>query len=263
MSFSFKPPNVEGNSPESTGEVSSPAAPSQTPVTTNPISIKSPTTAVGGMPLSDRMGKGMHIVQIILFGILGVLVVATVTLFGYQRYLVSSIDSQKKVLDDEDASLASLNLDAMRSLSIRMKVVNQVLGEHASVSTAFAILEKSIENPVTYTRFSLGKSLTGGDYDLQLGAIAPSYKAVAQQLDTLKSDDYSKSFIPKLTYDGLSLDTSGKVSFNLAMSLLIQGKLPELLFTTPTTNSTQAATTADVGVATTTVEGTVVNNTKP
>lgn len=218
MSFSFKPAQVGG---EVQGDSANPSSVS----TSSPISL-------GSMPLSGRVDSesGKSIIQIVLYFIFGALIVVSVLLFAYQRYLISRIESQKQVLDEEDKALGALDLESMRALSNRMKVVSQVLNEHTSVSTAFLILEKSIENPVTYTKFSLTRNESAKGYDLQLGAIAPSYKAVAQQLDTLNSADYKKDFIPKFTYDGLTLSDGGNVNFNLKMSVLIQGKLPESIF---------------------------------
>ncbi len=229
MSFSFKPTQAEG---VAEGDQNG-ASPVSTPA----------TIPLGGMPLGGRVDPNSKrsILQVLLYILFGALVLVTIVLFSYQRYLISRIDAQKNILDEEDKALGALNLEGMRALSNRMKVVNQVLNEHASVSSAFIILEKSIENPVTYTKFSLIKGDGNKGYELVLSATAPSYKAVAQQLDTLKSDEYKKDFIPSLTFDGLSLDPSGRVNFNLKMPILIQGKLPELIFPSLETISEEPA----------------------
>lgn len=219
MSFSFKPTQVGG---EAQGDSS-----------VNSSNVSSPSSvSIGSMPLGGRIdgGSGKSLIQIVLYIILGALIVVAILLFGYQRYLISRIESQEQVLEEADKALGAFNLEGMQALSNRMKVVSQVLNEHTSVSSAFLILEKSIENPVTYTRFSLVRNEAAKVYDLQLGATAPSYKAVAQQLDTLNSAEYKKDFIPKLEYDGLSLGDGGVVNFNLKMPILIQGKLPESIF---------------------------------
>lgn len=215
MSFSFKP-----NQPASQPQAPSAPAPAAAVPAAAPIKV-------GGMPLMDREEHKIGTVKLLLIGVFSLLILVTVLLFAYQRYLVSRIESQKLALAEADKELGKLNLEAMRDLSNRMKVVKQVLAEHASVSTAFLLLEESIEHPVTYTRFDLTRmSGAQGGYELKLGATASSYKAVAQQLDTLKSETY-KQFVPSVKYDGLSLDESGNVNFNLSMPILIQGKLPE------------------------------------
>jgi hypothetical protein len=223
MSFSFKPNQAGGEAKDNGNAFSvSSSAPGSIPV--------------GSIPLGSRI-DGSHeksLFQITLFIVCGILVFLTIALFGYQRYLISRIASEKQVLDEEDKALGSLDLEGMRALSNRIKVVNQVLSEHVSVSTAFLILEKSIERPITYTKFTLAKNSAGKGYELQLNATAPSYKAVAQQLDTLRSDAYSKDYIPTVSYDGLAADPDGNITFSLKMPIKIEGKLPETVFTTIT-----------------------------
>ena len=241
MSFSFKPTQVGQDVQVANTPTASSSSPQAVPL--------------GGMPLSGRSsGQGtMGVIQIALYIIFGIMILLTVGLFGYQRYLISRIDSQKQVLDEADKSLGNLNLEGMRALSNRMRVINQVLSEHASVSTAFLLLEKSIERPITYTKFTLVKNSNGKGYDLQLSAIAPSYKAIAQQLDTLKSETYSKDYIPTVSYDSLAVDDKGNVTFNLKMPIRIEGKLPEAVFTAITgdDNSVQTKVNATSTASTT------------
>ncbi len=239
MPFSFKPTQT-GESPQT--DVSNTAPVLATPPTAtgqDQNTITPPTqfathsnVPLGSMPLNERIddSKKISLFQIFIYAILAVCVIVTAGLFGYQNYLNSKIESQKKILDEKDKTLGVINLVEMKALSNRMKVVNQVLSEHASVRSAFLILEKSIEDPVTYKSFDLKKSTTGNSYDLKVGAVASSYKAVAQQLDTLNSDEFNKKFISNVKYDGVSLDSVGKVNFSISMNVFISGKLPESLF---------------------------------
>lgn len=284
MPFSFKPtqvgevpqaePIIPDSAPISTPETKE-SAPSasvnqSTPPNPNPV----PTFAtqnrivapipLGTMPLTERLEtKKIGLFQIILYAIFGITLLTTVILFGYQFYLNSSIADQKKLLDDKDSSLVGIKLDEMRALSNRIKVVSQVLSEHASVSTAFLILEKSIENPITYKSFDLKKNAINKNYDLKINGLAPSYKAIAQQLDTLNSDEFSKDYISSVNYDSISLDPSGKVTFNLIMVVNILGKLPESIFTvSKIVDTTTIATTTPVvpSVATSTMQNSTSTN---
>ncbi|MEI6810576.1 MAG: hypothetical protein WCK60_00825 [Candidatus Nomurabacteria bacterium] len=220
MPFSFKPiqtGEVTSTNNNVVPSISSPSLNTQTP------------TPIGGMPLNDRVEESHKIgpLQIILYVIFGITVLITAVLFGYRQYLLSQIDYKKAALIDQDKDIKTINLTDMRYLSNRIKIVSQVLNEHTSVRTAFLILEKSIENPVTYRSFDLKRNLLNKNYDLKVKAVAASYKAVAQQIDTLRSSEFSKDFITKVSYDGLNLDSNGNVDFNLNMSVLILGKLPE------------------------------------
>lgn len=229
MSFSFKPSQV--------GEATQTDANNPAPISSGPVIQAS--VPLGEMPFKDRVNveNKIGLFQLVLYIILGLTVLITVTLFGYRQYLLSSIETQKKALDEKDASLGTIDLEKMRALSNRIKVVNQVLNEHASVRTAFTILEKSINDTVTYKGFDLKRNLKTKNYDLKVGATASSYKAMAQQLDTINNDKDIKSLISKVTYDGPTLDTMGNVNFSLTMAILIQGKLPESIFSDTKTDT--------------------------
>lgn len=259
MPFSFKPTQTGEVTPTTdTNVLTSTTSPS---INTNPAPIP-----LGGMPLSNRVEteSKISLFQIILYVIFGITVFITIVLFGYRQYLLSRIESQKKSLSDQDATLGTINLLDMRALSNRIKVVSQVLSEHTSVSTAFLILEKSIENPVTYKSFDLKRNLSNKNYDLKVNATAPSYKAVAQQVDTLTSSEFSKDFIPKVSYDGLSLDSIGNVNFNLSMSVLILGKLPESMEAGLTNSkNTDNLLTASTSISTSTSALLISTSTEP
>jgi len=229
MPFSFKPTQAEPNvKAEAEVKVATPATVTVPVFSTNANRIQVPPSPIGGMPLNEREETPkISFFRILLYVILGILVFTAVALFGYQRYLISSIDSQKKDLDEKDNTVGSINLEQMRSLSNRIKVVSQILNEHTSVNTAFIILEKSIENPITYKSFELTKNILTKNYDLKITGTAPSYKSIAQQIDTFDRDEF-KDYISAIDYDNPSLDTaSGRINFSLKMTVLILGKLPE------------------------------------
>jgi len=175
----------------------------------------------------DTAEKAGGIFQPLLYGVFGCTVLAAGILGGYQYYLNGQIQAKKDALAIYDNKIGAMPLEEMRRVSNRIKVINQVIKEHASVSTAFRVLEYSIENPITYTRFALSINPTNKTYELSLGATAPSYRAVAQQVDTFNKTTTFKDFIPAVTYDGVSLDpTTGKVSVNFKMPIRIEGKVP-------------------------------------
>lgn len=237
MPFSFKPTQAEQNVKADVAEATTVPvnAPAPVPVpvfSTNTNRIQVPPSPIGGMPLNEREEpEKISFFRIILYVILGILVFLAIALFGYQRYLISSIDTQKKNLDDKDSTVGSINLEQMRSLSNRIKVVSQILNEHTSVNTALILLERSVENPITYKSFELTKSTLNKNYDLKITGTAPSYRSIAQQIDILNSEEFKKDYISNIDYDNPSLDVAtGKINFSLKMAVLIQGKLPENVF---------------------------------
>jgi len=79
---------------------------------------------------------------------------------------------------------------------------------------------------VTYKRFDFHYSEALRGYELTLGAIAPDYRSVIEQMDTFKRKPYT-TYIPSVAIEGLHPDDTGKITFNLKMPINIAGVLPE------------------------------------
>ena len=171
-------------------------------------------------------GAGKSIVEIFLFVVFGVMVLITVGLFGYKFFLSSQIEGKKEKLARYEASLTGYPIEEMRKLSNRLKIVSQLVKEHPSVNVAFLIVEASVENMVTFTKFDLRYSDTAKSYKLVLNGVAPDYKAVAQQLDALQMDPY-KRYIPKFTLETLNPDANGRIVFSISMPIAITGLVPD------------------------------------
>lgn len=215
MPFSFKP--TEANTTESTPTVNIEGV---IPPSTSPSSASTEQFS------SRFAGEGRGIVQITLFFVFGVSVLITAGLFGYSYYLSSQIGVKKAALDTYEKQFGALQLQDMQALSSRMKMISTLVKEHPSVRVAFRLLEDSVENPVIYKNFDLRFSESSRSYELSLGANAPDYHSVVNQMDTFKRkpfSDYAKSVV----ISGLKPDTSGKVTFSLKMPINITGILPE------------------------------------
>lgn len=244
MSFSFKPtPETEtggGSQAHEDGVVA------PTPQTGSSLSYA-----------SRFAGEGKSIAQMVLFGIFGISLITAAVLFWYQSYLTSQIASKKVSLEEEEAKLGALPLDAMRKLSNRIKAADKLIKGHASARVAFRIIEDSIEDPVTYKNFDLHVGEGANSYVLNLSARAESYHAVIQQAETLKSKAYA-NFVPKITVEDVRLDDMGGVTFNIKMPVVITGLLPEgVVFGSDDTNQlVVASSSAIVPISgTTTVSG--------
>jgi hypothetical protein len=188
-----------------------------------------PSTTLTGSP-SSMMARaqegGKSIFQLALMFCAGASILIAIGLFGYSYYLSSEVDGKKAKLDSYESQLGGLPLQDMRNLSNRIKVLNQLVKTHPSVNVAFRIVEDSVENQVTYSKFDLSYSETTKGYSLALGGMAPDYKGVAQQIDTLKRKPYT-TYIPSVTVEGLSPDSTGKIAFSVRMPVMVVGLLPE------------------------------------
>jgi hypothetical protein len=215
MPFTFKPEVA------STEAGTAPQAP---PAFGNAVTMQ---PAVPSMGLMQRnQGEQRSYLQLFLFAAFGLSILWSLGSAGYLYYLNTQIDDKKAKLASYEKDLGGLPLENMRSMSNRLKVINQLVKQHPSVNVAFKLIEDSIENPITYNKFDLRYSPTTRSYELALGGVAPDYKSVVQQIDTLKREPYS-NYINKVDFNGINLDEKGYVNFSLQMAVGIIGLLPD------------------------------------
>ena len=239
MPFSFKP--TQGTQ---TGETA-------TTVSAPGVS----TFAQAGQTLMNRASDETttDIFTILIYLITAGTIITTIALTAYHSYLETQVSAKKDALATYEKKLGGLPLVDMQRLSNRFKILGPLLKDHPSVNTVFRVLEDSVENPITYTRFDMHLDDTSKAYILALSASSPDYKSVIQQLDTFKRKPYS-DYLGAVSVEGLRPDDTGRVLLNMKMPLLIKGALPENLLL-ENIISTVATTTQDVGtvIATTTV----------
>lgn len=183
------------------------------------------------------------IFSFISYMVFGVAVTVTVVLYGYNLQLASQVNGLKEQLDGYNASLAGMPLVEMEKLSNRIRFVGQLVNGHASVNTAFRILEETVENQVLYSRFDLRSDPATNRYEVSIAALAPDYRSVAQQLDTLKVKPYTK-YIQSTNLVNVNPDDKGKINFSMKLILAIRGSLPEeVTFGSETTEPIPSAST--------------------
>lgn len=219
MPFSFKPELSQGGEVAQAGAPQGAAAPTSTP-----------QASFGGQSTQNLMARaseeGKSFFQMLLFFVFGASVLLALGLVGYKYYLSSQIEAKKATLASYESRLATLPLEEMRKLSNKIKLINQLVKEHPSVNVAFRIIEDSVENHVTYNRFELRYDTTAKAYSLQLAGVAPDYRGVAQQVDTLKRKPYT-TYIPSVIVEGLTPDDLGRINFTMKLPISIMGLLPE------------------------------------
>lgn len=227
MPFSFTPDvkPAEGNAVQA-----APGASMQSSIVSSVPPSAFGSSSVSHAPVANLMeraqAQGKSIVDILAFVSASCAILAVIGLFGYKYYLSSQVDIKKDQLAQYESQLAALPLEDMRNLSNRLKVINQLIKEHPSVNVAFLIVEASVENMVTFSKFDLHYSDASKSYQLSLGGVAPDYKSVAQQVDTYKRKPYS-TYIPKVTVDNLQPDSQGQIAVSFSMPITIQGFIPE------------------------------------
>jgi hypothetical protein len=198
MPFSFKPPEVDKTS-----------------------------TQFSATAITERIKESKN--QLIVFIpviIFATAIIVSIGLFVYSKRLESQIVALKTQLGEYDAKLGALPVNDMRVLSKKLKATSKILSDHASVDTAFRILEESVEIPITYTRFQLQYNPSNGSYDLTIAGKGPDYKSVILQQMTFASKPYS-DYLTKAVFSGVGANEKGEVGFTVKSPIAIKGKIPE------------------------------------
>ncbi|MFZ2049286.1 MAG: hypothetical protein WAV25_03265 [Minisyncoccia bacterium] len=139
-------------------------------------------------------------------------VVISAGLFGYEKYLLSSIAQRG---DDLKQAKEALNPDLIKDLlklNSRINSTQDILSKHTVLSPLFDFLESTTYKSVRYTsfKFTNDKELT-----ISMGGQARGYAAVALQADTLSRSKYIKNPV----FSDLLLDDKGNVLFSFKATL--------------------------------------------
>ncbi len=265
MPFSFSPGQEQQSG--AVGASATPvtqSAPVSAPVMNNGVPAlvlpTIPNIAVGGgAPVEEKLSPfafrnrnkskfGIYF-QFVVFAVFGCVIITLIGLFAYTFILKAEIKNKKDELTLKEQGFPDLPFQEMQKLSLRLKIVNRVIKEHASVRTAFQILEDSIEHPVIYTKFSLGKNKSKNSYNLSLDAKASNYHVVYNQMESLNNKIYSK-YITSPNFTNISLDDkNGAVSFKINLLIALAGILPESLTFGTTTQVTNQPTVDTLGTS--------------
>ena len=187
--------------------------------------------------------------QLGIFVIFGCMLIASIVLFSYQSTIKVQIANRKSTLEEKQLAYKEVPVDDMLKLSSRLSLINKIMNERASVSTALKIVEESINNTVVYNRFSLAKSKKDNYYDLSFAGETNSYDSLYQQIEVLKSTTFAGAF-PKISISGIGpLDKKGIATFRVEASVAIAGIDPDGF---SILDKVKAATTSQVIASTST-----------
>lgn len=174
----------------------------------------------------NKSNFGVYFQGVILF-VFGCIALTTIGLFVYKGILMAQITSMQEELNTKQASFPKIQLNEMVKFSDRLKKVNEIMNERASIRTAFEVLEATIQNPVTYNKFSLSKSKTKKGFFLSFGGETNSYHSLYQQIEAIKSKDFN-NVLSNVTISGTGpLDKKGVGSFKVDAQVKIEGIDPD------------------------------------
>lgn len=174
-----------------------------------------------------KKDSGPDFVIITLLGIFIILLLVTAGLFAYKSSLVKDIDAKKAELKQYEGGLNGVPIDEIKSMSVKLKTIGQIVNDHPFISTVFKILELSIEDGITYNSFSVTTNEKTGTYLLSLNGVSRDYTSIYKQVEVFKKDPYPK-YLSKIEVSPLKLpDDKGNIKFSISMSVSIKGVLPD------------------------------------
>ena len=164
-------------------------------------------------------------IQILLIVITLLSVIASVILFAYSQYLVSSIESKKAKLATKEETFKEYPLDEMKKESNRFALLSKILSDHVSARSPLKFLEDVVEKQVVFSDFTFSKSKLASGYTISFSVLTNNYKALIQQLGSLGLAQYSK-IVPNPKPEGLS-DGLSNIKIRVTAPVFVQGILPE------------------------------------
>lgn len=211
----------------------------------NPESV----TTKGQNLMSRLDASKSSIIDTFAYLVAGAAVIVSIAFFAYQLYLSSAVQNKRNTISEYESKLGVFNLQDMRSLSKRMKFINQLVKEHPSANAMFRILEDSVENKITYGSADLAYDSTTKKYNLVLEGTSPDYKSLAQQIDTFKRKPYT-NYLSSFKLKSVEPNSDGMVDFSISTEVAINGVLPEeMLFGDDGSNTNEFVSTSTTNIS--------------
>ncbi|MEK7606353.1 MAG: hypothetical protein AAB458_02050 [Patescibacteria group bacterium] len=153
-----------------------------------------------------RVTSLFFIISMLLF-ILSVAAAAGV--FGYQKFLESSIVRKKEELQKARAAFEPELIRELSRLDTKLRTAEELLSTHIAVTGIFELLQGVTLETVQFTDF--GYALEPLGVRITMSGLARSFASVA-----LQSDEFGKNrFIREPVFSGFSLDDRGDVEFSV------------------------------------------------
>ncbi len=171
---------------------------------------------------------------IFLFSIL-----ASIGMYGYEKYLTSRIGKMGQDLEKARTSLEADAINQVTDFNTRIDATEKILDNHTIVSPIFDFLEKNTLKNVRFTDFKFDTTPDG--IKVVFHGQAKGYSALS-----LQADQFNKSrYIRNPLFSDLTLDEKGNVVFsftaNLDPSIVSyknQVQIPDATITAPVATST-------------------------
>ncbi len=217
-----------------------------------PFSFKSKDSGGGDSKAGDVMsyvgrakGKGADAIGILLTVVFIACLITAGGLFAYKIYLEGQINAKQARIDQKDKDIQSIlsgvSIDELKSVSVRLKVLGDMVNNKTYVTSAFDILERSIEDNITLKNFSIASTDAGKKYVVDISGNAPDYHSVIQQIDTFNRAPYS-NFISEVEVKSVHPNSTGSIDFAVHMAIAVKNRSEDVdaYFESSTVNSSNS-----------------------
>ncbi len=151
----------------------------------------------------------------LLMGIGGFIFIVTVlvagTIFLYNRYLASEIDTMAQSLEREKGSLEKEIIKKLSLIDKRIEASKEVLNNHVTLVPLFDLLEQNTLQKVMFTELSFYPG-DDGWWNLSMKGTTNSYATVALQSDVFGKNKNMKELI----FSNLGIGNDGGVIFDVS-----------------------------------------------
>lgn len=133
--------------------------------------------------------------------------------YVYKQLLTKQIDEMRASLEHNKSVLTAKDISEWKQLDDRIMTLEDILNQHVAFSHFFSVLGDATLKNVWFSNFQYEFSEDGAI--ITLSGEAPDYSTVVSQSDIFGRHEMIQDPI----FDGLSLDESGNVSFNVTFSV--------------------------------------------
>lgn len=169
-------------------------------------------------PLAEtrsRGGGGSSIIFLLGILVFIVSILAAGGAFLYERYLESSLVSQKAALEKSQQAYDLPTIQALLRFDNRIAEARKLLNNHISPSAIFTLLSQQTLNKVQFTSFNFNVGSGKSPATVEMTGLADSFATVALQSDQLGASKELKNII----FSGVTLKENGQISFSVKADL--------------------------------------------
>lgn len=189
------------------------------------METKFQTSFIPKKPIAEGIRERPSVGLFLLVSIIILLISLAVFAWVYfeKQVLIKNIATDKTVIEKNKASFETDTIESVVRLDSRIKVANELLANHISVSPIFGFIESRTLKSIRFKNFDF--SVKGNDdsgnpvMKITMSGQAKDFKTLALQADEFGKVDY-RNIIKEPVISNLNLASDGSVNFDFSVSVV-------------------------------------------